>query len=387
MKVTISGLARAEKCRPSTFLPRVEEEASKAAERGRVIHAFLAGCATQGREESLKAVPESFRFECEAIDLERLPHSDPEAWAVEVGLAWDWETDTGRELFRATDTRDYSSARPTELCGTADLLGLTSDAVVVMDLKTGWGRLAPPGEAPQLLGYAVAAARAYGRDRAIVGWIRLREEQPYYEQATLDMLELDSAAARLRCILEAAQGAELLHQIEPDATAPVVGDHCRYCPAYRQCPANVGLLKDLVYRDQVGEVPVLNAETAPLVLVRLEAAQKVLDQVFDALRQYAEIEPFPLPGGQMFGRVATAKESIDALVAKEILGDEFWRSVVKIEHKLTKADLKRGLQKSLKPGEKITHVERDCLQALSDAGAIKESTYWSVKRFTPPPTK
>lgn len=385
MKATMSGLGRVELCPPSAFLSRVEES-TRDADRGLAIHGYLRAVATEGAEKALEQVPELYRGECDCIDLSLLPHSDPSAWAVEVGLAWDWEADTGRELFRGDGRRDYSSAGATELCGTADLLGVTSDAVAVLDIKTGWARLAPPAEAPQLLGYAVAAARAYGKERAIVGWIKLRDDTPYFEVATLDMLELDAAAARLRDIIEGAIGAELVHQADPGATVPVVGSHCRYCPAYRQCPANVGLLADLVYRDKAGEVPVLNEETAPLVLVRVEAAQKVLDRVMASLRDYADVSPILLPGGEVFGRTTTTKEKIDALVAKNVLSEDLWDEAVKIEHTLTKADLKRALQKRLAPGEKISHVERDCLKALTEAGAMRESSFTSVRKFKPKPT-
>lgn len=382
MKTSMSAMARAEACPPSTFLPRVESVSGEAAARGNAIHAYLRGVHADGEAKALESVPESYRAECAAIDVSRLPHVERESWAVEVGLAWDWEQDRGRELFRGSSTRDYSGVTPTELPGTADVLGVTDAEVVVLDVKTGWGRLGPPGESLQLLSYAVAAARAYGRPRAVVGWIRVLDETPRFELARLDELALDMAADRLRRVIEAAQGAELLHQADPALTVPVQGPHCRYCAAWRACQANTAMVRELAEL-QADALPVLDAETAPKAWVRLEAAELVLGHVRKGLEEYARTHPIDLPDGDKVGLVSTQRERIDPLLARKVLGEELFEAAVERREEVTKAALKRALRARLAPGQKITHVERDVLAGLRDAAAISVSESSAVKRFTP----
>lgn len=387
MKFTMSSSARAEACAPSTFLPRIEETASYAAERGRAIHAFLCAVANIGREKAVEAMPDTFRAECEVIDLERMPHATPDAWAFEVGLAWDWETDTARELFRNTDSRDYSGKRPTELCGTADVLGVTGDSVIVLDVKTGYFPLGAPEKSLQLLSYAVAAARAYGKANALVGWIRLRDEQPYFEQAFVSMLELDQAAARMRATVDAAMAGEMLFGLDPSTLALTVGPHCKFCPSFRVCPANVSLLGELVrVGDRKQNLPVLDASTAPQILMRAEAAQKVLDQVVETVKTYAESHPFDLPNGDRYGKTGSTREKLDGMVAKKVLEDidpVLSEKAIEITYKLTKAVLERAAKQRLPAGKKISHYMKEVLGKLRDAGASTIETYYSVRRFKP----
>jgi hypothetical protein len=406
VKLTISGLARAEACPASTFLPRVEES-SIWAEQGRAIHEFLCNAALLGRDEALSKVPVKYIEVCEVLDLERLPHGSPDAYAFEVAYAWNYETDTARELGRNTGLRDYSGGGPTEICGTADLLGVTSDTVVVLDIKSGWAELGPPKTAAQLQGYAVAAARAYGKEKAIVGWIRLRDGQPYYEQATLDMLELDAAAARLKDIVDACLSEELLSAGAMDQVVPRAGAHCKYCPVLRRCPAHAELVRPFLLPEGATPAPlVLDEVTAPLLYERAVAVEQVLKLVYASIDLFAEAHPFTFANGDRYGKVGTAREKIDPLVAKSAftpaaLADDalpvpevklpltpeqwavIWDEATEIKHELTKAALKRSLKKRLPPGAKITHLEREVLARLREVKAAGTETYYSVKRFKP----
>lgn len=386
MKISMSKIGRAERCPASTFLPQVKES-RESADKGTAIHAYLAAVHSQG-VMAILSVPEKFRAECDAIELSELPHVQGDAWAIEVGLAWDWENDIGRELFRGESARDYSSVGATELPGTADVLGCTESSVVVLDLKTGWARLGPPADSPQLLSYAVAASRAYAKDKATVGWIRLIDGEPRFEVAHLDQLQLDMAADRLRRIIDGAIGAEHLHRSDPELTVPVIGQHCRYCPCWRNCPGHVGLMRELATIEPgVGNLPVLNSETAPRVWERLEAAERVLKETRVALEEYARSNPFDLPDGDRVALVERRVERIDALVAKEVLPEDVWVSAVELKYELTKTSLKSALKKRLASGEKISLVEQEHLARLRNAGGTRVDTYSTVRRFRPKSSK
>lgn len=386
MKLTGSGFERAEKCAPSTFLPGISSEASVYAKVGSAVHRFLCLAAETGREAALELMEVEHRETCAAIDLDSLPHASPGAWGVEVAFAWDWRADTARELYRGSGARKYEGLSADEVPGTADLIGLDGDTVIVLDLKTGWRPLGPPAESLQLGYYAVAAARAYGATRATVGFIRLVDGEPRYECANLDEFDLAAMAERLKGVVVTALEAELEHEASGETSALVVGPHCTYCPAFRVCPANVALLRDLAKATEAAPeaaLPVLDAETAPRVWQRLEAAQKVLDVVKEALEAYAVAHPFDLPDGQRVGQVETTRESIDGEAARSVLPPDIYEAAAKVTVDLTKADLKRAARQYLPEGKKVTHFERELLESLRAAGATKASTYYSVRSFRP----
>lgn len=378
IRLTMSKMGRVEICPASTILPFCEEIREPAL-RGSSIHGYLANVAEIGPEDALAKVPAEYREECATIDLSRLPHASPDSWAVEVGMAWDWSEDRGRELFRGSGSRNYTGLSPTEIPGTADVLGLTESEVVVLDVKTGWARLGPPEDSPQLLGYAVAAARTYHRSRATVGWIRLVDETPRFETAKLDEFALDVAADRLRQIVDSAQEAERKDAENPASIVPVLGPHCKYCPAWRACPAVIGAARAL----SAETIPVLDSETAPKVWLRLEAAEKVLKDTREAIEEYAKSHPFDLPDGDRVGQVERKVEPIDALAAKGAISDELWNEATEIKYELTKKALKTALSKRLQPGQKITRVEESVLDTLRKAGALKLEKYYKVRRFRP----
>ncbi|MBL8910375.1 MAG: DUF2800 domain-containing protein [Archangium sp.] len=390
MKLTGSSFGRAEFCKPSTFLPRIDEVLGRAGERGRAIHAFLLGCAVKGRTAALAEVKKEWQSDCAVIDLEVLPHATPDAWAIEVGLAWNWRDDSGRELFRFADSRDYSGCSVDEFPGTADVLGVTSDSVVVLDVKTGYRPLGPPAESLQLLFYAVAAARAYGKSSARIGWIRLRDGEPYFEHAFLDMFALDAAAARMVAVIEGAIEAEARFASDPSTLSPVVGPHCTFCPAFRVCPANAALMRELVGHtgDTPAPLPVLTKENVAQVYMRAKAMRKVLDVIDRGVEDFATAHPFELPNGKRVGQVGRTRETIDAVAAEPILkvlpdGDLIAKESIQVESTLTKKSLMDALERHLPIGKRKTPYMRDVMAKLKAVGAVQAGTYYCVTEFTP----
>lgn len=148
-------------------------------------------------------------------------------WRAEVALAWDPGTDVGRELPRLAH-RDYSSASLTELCGTADILAIEGDDVVVYDWKTHAPGAPDVDATDQLEGLALMAARAWGYDSARIVTLVVTEAGVDAREGTpLGPFDLQDVADRLRASVAAIPGAE-----------PRAGDHCRarYCKALAVCP-------------------------------------------------------------------------------------------------------------------------------------------------------
>ena len=394
--LSMSALNRAEKCPASAVLPgvtRVKDEIPKGkvspATRGTVAHDYLKNVPLLGVAGALEAAEPQFREGLEAIDVASLPACEPEAFIPEVGLAWDWEADTGRELFRGDSSRDYSGVKPTEICGTVDSLGLTADAVLIADYKTGYRWLGPAAESLQLLGYALAACRAYGRSRAHVRFLRINDAGDVLPiKADLDFLDLEAAAARIRAIVSAVREAGGL----VDAGKPVrftEGEHCRFCDVFKVCPAKTQLA--LAVGNQVGLMPpVLNIENFPEVLQRYEAAAKVLDKVKESLDDFARLEAVPLGDGSFFGAVEEKKETIDPVKGAALLGQHFdaelAASCVEQTPELTKVSLERQLKRWVEAhpeGPKVTPLMKATVEMLRKGKAISAQVYQKVRRFRP----
>lgn len=353
---TASGLDRAILCPASVTLPQAPMTGA-AAGAGQAIHAYLAD-----PRHDLLAVPEEHRAACDAIDLAELPAGVE--WAHEVSLAWDPQTDVGRELGRCLG-RDYSAARPGEFVGTADVVGLTGSAAHVYDFKTGWGRVPGPRENWQLRFLALAATRAYGRDCARVGLISLAGDVPRWRVAGLDAMDLDLAAAELRGAPSRwVPGAEV-HQ----------GDHCAYCPAWDSCPAKLAL-----FRQAVDMPTAITAENAAAVYARAEAVAQVLGRVRAGLEMYARERPIPLGGGRVFGPVATTRESVDGEKACDVIVRLHGPAAARIavELKASKASIERAIGSIAARGQRAALVAA-ALAQIEAAGGIERKTTETVR--------
>lgn len=392
MRLTGSGFARAEACTPSTFLPGVDEPVSQHAKAGSAVHRYLCLVAEVGAESALELIEEEYRDLCAVLDLEALPHSSPEAWAVEVAYAWDYIQDTARELYRGSGARDYGDLAPSEVPGTADLVGLDGDTVIVLDLKTGWKPLGPPAESMQLGFYAVAAARALGATKALVGFVRLRDGAPRYEYATLDELDLEAMAERLRGVVSRVGEAEADWLLTGQPPTLRTGDHCEFCPVFLCCPAKATLVRELAVQaassDPAELTPVLNAEDVPQALERLWAAQDVLSRVEKTLKEYAATNPVHLPDGSVYGAIEASEETLDPVIGEKVIaarfGEHFAAQCVETKVSLTKSAIKRVLQPLVKDrGDKWAPTERAVLEEIRAAGGSRVSIWPTVKVFKP----
>jgi hypothetical protein len=346
-------------CPASQVLPQAPTVTVHAS-AGRAVHAFLADPA-----HDLSAVPEEFRDACAELDLSKLPVGAN--WAAEVSLAWKMSTDTGRELGRNLQ-RDYPETDEDEWIGTADVIGLTADAVHVLDFKAGHGAVAEPRRNWQLALLALAACRAYGLPRARVGLVWLRDDGPRFQMADLDELDLGIVASKLRkAPAKWVQGAE-----------PVQGPHCDYCNSFDFCPA-----KQAIFRAAV-EIPEITDENAALVYLRADAVAKVLGRVRAALAVRAKDRPIQLPDGRVYGPVVTERESVDPLVTQAVLtrlhGPEVAQAALKLES--SKAGIERAIGAVAPRGKKAALVA-EALAAIAEADGIKTNSMETVREHQP----
>lgn len=391
--LTGSGLDRGYRCPPSLVLPQTRNT-NVWAQGGNIIHGYLHKVATVGEAEAILSVEEEHREACSAIDLSALPASRPEAYAAEVAFAYDPATDTARELGRGLSREEaYQLLRPGEIPGTADVVGLTEDSVVILDYKTGWADLGPVRRNLQLRFYALCAARVYGRNKARVGIIRVRpNDEPFWDCADLDLVDLDATAFSITETLDRATAAqEVLGAGGVPTTSQ--GEHCRYCPAFNSCPGKMALARELASLTEPTEFTpaVLTEENFPAVWDRLVAAEAVLARVREVLEEFSRVRPVPAGDGYVIGPRPYSRDTINPDIAQVVLGElvdeQAANDAVCIAKETGKGLIEDALRKAKARGLKVVIKKKkeEVLGAIRDRGGITTSTTYPVSRHKPKP--
>lgn len=198
-------------------------------------------------------------------------------WVAERAFAYDLATNVGRELPRL-EHRDYSDAKRGEVCGTADLVWIDGDSVVVADWKT-TSDGAPEIDATAQLGWlALFAARAWGYDQARIMTLKVTEAGVTpIEGEPLDMFDLALIAEQIVADVSRIPGAE-----------PMSGDHCRarYCKAIAICPETSRALEPalLPVAALVKRYPFTTAIESPDHLQALMQMRSMVDAASDAVK-------------------------------------------------------------------------------------------------------
>ena len=365
--LTPSSHDRIAACPTSEILPHVKETSDDAT-RGTIIHAFLDDVAKHGREEALARAPEEYSLVCAAIDTDRLPIGA--AFRSEVAFAYDTVKGTAREI--PVRNRQYVGLAETEIAGTADVVAeIDADTVYVGDYKT--GHHPPPPDSHQLRDYALFAARAMGKSQAIAEIIKVRDDGTVWrDRKEFDAFELAIQEQVIRDTLRAVEKA--------DPAKVTVGEHCRYCPAFKSCPATLALAKQVAANEL--EIPPLTKETAALALERVKAVKKVLSSVEAEIKAFAERESIPLQNGKTYGprpwmqREIVVEKAMPALIEKYGLAavDAAFprRATVSAVEKLAK-------EAAIAAGEKVAPATRALMQELEQLGAVRVETTEQIR--------
>lgn len=388
---TASGLPRADLCPTSCALPQSKTVGDQWSNAGQVVHRFLEIVPTLGRDEALLQVHSDLRPVCELLELDKLP-TDPKAFAAEVAFAWDFRTGAAHELGRGLE-RNYAGVSPTEIAGTADVVALTADGgVYVGDYKYGFSHTLHtphPKRNLQLRFLALAAARAYHRDHAIVEIIRLQADGvSWKERAELDAFDLADTAERVR---------ELVVRIDRAAATMaagawpevVAGPHCRYCPAYTWCPEQTRLLQQLAQAPGVAMTEVsaqLTAEGAARAYRAYRTIKALIDHVGEQLHSYSTVHPIDLGDGLVYGPLETRREQVDGAVARTVLAEIHGQVVADAACEWNSS--KRAIEDALRPvaqktGEKITRLKKAALAAIDERGGLSVKVSANCKEHRP----
>ena len=226
----------------------------------------------------------------------------PMTLATEAAYAWHPSDDTA-QMLGVHIGRAYGEARPGSFCCSLDVTWTADGVVYVYDVKTGRAEhVDPPATNAQLATMALAASRAHGCSRAVVGLVF---EDGRVEQLELDALDLDAHADRLRA---------LAARIDAQQAQPSPGAHCGYCPARTRCPVTERAVAEAAPVDALslpmaGEIQ--SVEHAASLVVRLRLARDFLDGIETRLVAFVdEHGPIPLGNGKARARVQASRESI-----------------------------------------------------------------------------
>lgn len=355
--ITASSFHRANECIASEVLEQ-EDNDSQPAERGRAVAKFLQRVPDVGRADALAEVPEEYREICAAIDLD----SRPTHLAAEVSFAYDVVTGEARELGRGLE-RDYSGVRDTEVCGTADLFGVSEDAVFIGDDK-GHQWVPHPDRNLQLRGLAFMAARAHGKERAELAIYRPLSDQRGMT-GEMDAFDLEVTEAILVSLWQRKRKA-----LESGVAVPVPGRHCRYCAAVLHCPASPQIVKGLAIVPSFDPAVPVSRGTAAAYL----QAEAVVKEWLSANRARLAVMceqsgPIDLGDGRMFGfRETAGKEKLDPIIGYRVIAEKLGEEVANdaSARTITKTAFKESLRKHGVKGR--TKLEKEVLQEIRDRG-------------------
>jgi len=336
--IRASSLPRLSRCPASAVIkPQVHEE-SVASVEGAARHAFLANVAKFGRDKALELVAPEHREMCENIQI---PTFDGEVF-IERPVEW------------------------RGIKGTLDVGGILPDGgVFVADYKGAHAVVDPAAENLQIALYAVALIHEFNTPmRAIVVIARVLDDgRVIYDRADLDEKALIALALRIADVQRAVE--------QSDGSVVSMGPWCRYCPAWRACPAHTSALASFA-----PDVPMIPAQVIA-VHDRVKAVERMLEDAKRAIRVHLEHGPVTA-GDRTLSLVEQKRRSIDGEAAfpvlVELLGVDGAREACDIKTSFT------AIEKAVKAprGEKKGRVA--VVQAALDAaGAIKETSFLKVE--------
>lgn len=282
-------------CEASVALPHARYESPYTA-RGSAIHSFLEACSKIGRDDALAQVDEEFRDVCAELNIEGL-HAQL-ALAAEVSFAYNFVTDTARELGRGQG-RIYGDVGRDELPCTLDVVGVRDVSPLVRrglyaEYKSGWTTRRAIKLVSQIDFGALCIARTYNCDLVEGQHINVHEGlAPYVQRRVIEGWEIDAFAAELRD--HAMRWRELRDRFDAGVMPREfqTGQWCDRCPAREFCPAVAQQVRwALAARDNLDgpmrvQLDTLDDAALGLLWDEIEDAESVLSMMKGRIRGIA----------------------------------------------------------------------------------------------------
>lgn len=373
-RLTGSRLQLADACPGSHALPWTKDT-SAAAERGTSGHEFMERALTGDVTGALEVAPPEMRGRLTAVDIERLRELFDEPPHMEETFAYDLTTGEARSLGTSLG-RDYSAAKDTEIVLTVDAWQGDVFGGRVYDWKFGRSFITGPRENWQVRAGAAAIARYTGAAEMRGGIVKVGEDGRLMVLVEdFGDMDLDGIEADLRRLADRVNAARL--QVQAGQEPPLVlGDHCTFCPARWNCPAQARAGQALIGLATRGEA--LTPEKAGEAWVLMRAVRAAVEMMESTLREMAAETPIPLPNGKVLRPVESKIDVLDAVVAfGKAASDEEAAAVLRAAS-VTKEGLKREL------GEEKAS---DLLARMKAAGGVHQGKRVQMRECNPPAEK
>lgn len=391
MDVTGSKMPIVLRCAAAAALPIVTEDDPPQARRGTTIHRFIELCAKRGRDAAIQVMRSEVDAETLAlllvVDTARLPLH----LASEAAFAYNWRKRSARPL--DVQGRAYVGIDLDEIPLTIDVVGveLATRRAYIGDFKSGrtW-QPAPSAHGQVMLG-ALAATAVNDCDLATVSVVRIDEDgEAMHLVDDVDRWALDEYADQVEQAMirvDKARG-EVVAGKAPDT---VTGEHCRYCPAFKACPAQTALVR--VWADEV-EPQDLAAPITPEVVARVYAqvmqGLSILERAKGEIYAYAARTPIELPDGKVLGPIEVKRGRVDGPIVHRVVTERFGpaAAATAVEMKSSKAALRRLIIDRLQPGQRIATKKGDgeldkLIVAVRDSGGVTETRHVAIRVTVP----
>lgn len=353
-----SSIPRIMECPASEAMPHVYDS-SEAAERGTQIHSALAERVAELVGPSAKA---------------------------EVAIAYDVATDTAR-LLGYDIGRDYGELAPFEIPTTLDVLSVaeTERTIVIVDWKTGHGRVTEPRKNWQLKFQALAAARYIGAGRvsAHLGFVKEADGTPHFtEPAEWDELDLARFAVQVKEMFFTVQQAKngLVLNVKE-------GEWCKYCPAQRSCPAKTALIREFSGMAMQGKKlsMTITNENAARAWDVIKKLKPFVAKAEAELKEFAKSNPIDLGNGSTVREViGPGNESLDATIATSVVADVVGYEAARhlATRTVTKQAIKDAIRAANHTGKSGSSVELDVIEEIRRRGGASRPMKSSIEEVT-----
>ena len=249
------------------------------------------------------------------------------------------------------------------LTGHVDVLSIVDNEAHLLDWKSGY-RTEVDVE-PQMKGYAYLAASKWNVKKVIATVVWLQDQT--FQSWTWTAEELGRWAI------------DLSNQII-SSDRHVVGEHCRYCPAFFNCPAQKAIIRttveDLLSLDE-------KAEIEPSRIARLYPAVERVARLCETFRRLArqmveKVGNIPIDDENELTIVSLQREKIEPLKAWGIISEKLDDETLAKCVSINKGALLRAVADNAPRGQKGKE-RSELMEKLRSAGAIEVEEVRSLR--------
>lgn len=294
-------------------------------------------------------------------------------WRSEVAFAIDLATGEGRELGEKLN-RAYGDIGPFTVVGTADLVGRgVAGELVVVDRKSFDPNVSRAAVNGQLHTLALAACRAYGVVTCDVAiWHELRA----LDVSIVEPWDLKTYSDQLFEIIETTTRARAEFR-KTGLVSATPGKHCRWCPAFHNCPAQSATLtrikSGVIGTSVEGMLPLETDEQAASAYELLQSIKMLSKRLDTVLRARAMQQEIPVGDGNVYGpRTSHGPRQIDGDKAYDLIREKHGQKVA--DAAVTREATQKGIVDAFKAAgiAKAESEKERLLVALEKMGAISQ---------------